>query len=218
MRQITFWFDVISPYAYLAFERLPRALAGLPCTVTYQPLLLAGLLGHWGQKGPAEIEPKRAWTFRHVAWLAHRSGVTIETPAQHPFNPLALLRLAIACAPPGGTPTRLVCEQLFRHVWHGGGDPNDPARLAALAKSLAPVRDPQSAEVKQALRDATDTAIAKGVFGVPTFEVQGRLFWGVDSIEMLAACLAGDAWFDGPGWAAPPTGIAGVVRTQRGRS
>ena len=177
-------------------------------------MLFAGLLGHWGQKGPAEIEPKRAWTFRHVAWQAHEYGVTLQTPAQHPFNPLALLRLATACASAGETPTRTVCEQVFRHVWHGGGDPNETTRLAALTQRLAPGRDPESGEVKQALREATDTAIAKGVFGVPTFEVDGRLFWGVDSIEMLRACLRGDPWFDGPGWQAPPTAIAGVMRTR----
>lgn len=213
MKQLTFWFDVISPYAYLAFERLPQALEGLPAVIDYRPLLFAGLLNQWGQKGPAEIEPKRAWTFRHVAWLAHRYGVTLQTPAQHPFNPLALLRLATACAPTGGTPGRSVCESVFRHVWQGGGDANDPARLASLAQRLVPLRDPQSDEVKQALRESTDLAIAKGVFGVPTFEVDGRLFWGVDSIEMLVACLQGDPWFDGPGWQAPKTAIAGVVRT-----
>jgi len=213
MKQITFWFDVISPYAYLAFERLPQALAGLSCSVRYRPVLFAGLLSQWGQKGPAEIEPKRAWTFRHVAWLARRHGVTLQIPAQHPFNPLALLRLATACAPAGETPSRPVCEQVFRHVWHDGGDPNEATRLAALAQQVAPSRDPQSGEVKQALRDATDAAIARGVFGVPTFEVDHRLFWGVDSIEMLVACLQGDPWFDGPGWQAPPTSIAGVVRT-----
>ena len=118
MKRLTFWFDVISPYAYLAFERLPEALAGLPVAISYRPLLFAGLLNQWGQKGPAEIEPKRAWTFRHVAWLAHRYGVTLQTPAQHPFNPLALLRLATACAPMGEMPGRSVC---------GGGF---PARLA----------------------------------------------------------------------------------------
>jgi 2-hydroxychromene-2-carboxylate isomerase len=213
MKDVTFWFDVISPYAYLAFERLPRALAGLPGRTTYRPLLFAALLGHWGQKGPAEIEPKRAWTFRHVAWLAHVHGVTLQTPVQHPFNPLALLRLATACAPLDGTPTRTVCEQVFRHVWQGAGDPNDAARLAALTQRLAPLRNARSDEVKQALRDATDRAIAEGVFGVPTFEVDGRLFWGVDSIEMLVAYLRGDPWFDGPGWQAPRSPIPGVIRS-----
>jgi 2-hydroxychromene-2-carboxylate isomerase len=217
MQHITFWFDVISPYAYLAFERLPQALAGLPCSISYRPALFAGLLSHWGHKGPAEIEPKRAWTFRHVAWLAHQHGVTLQTPAQHPFNPLALLRLATACASVGDTPPRSVCEQIFRHVWHDGGDANEPAALAALTLRLAPARDPQSGAVKQTLRDATDTAISKGVFGVPTFEVDGRLFWGVDSMEMLVAYLQGDPWFDGPAWHARPTAIAGVVRAPAAR-
>ena len=167
---------------------------------------------------PAEIEPKRAWTFRHVGWLAHRHGVTLQTPAQHPFNPLALLRLAIACAPAGEMPSRRVCEEIFRHVWERGGDPNDAARLVALARRLAPLQDPSSAEVKQALKDDTELAISRGVFGVPTFEVDGRLFWGVDSLEMLAAYLHGDPWFDGPGWQAPRTAIAGVVRAQPARS
>lgn len=213
MKQLTFWFDVISPYAYLAFERLPRALDGLPVTTSYRPVLFAGLLNHWGQKGPAEIEPKRAWTFRHVAWLARQHGVILQTPAQHPFNPLALLRLAMACAPAGELPSRQVCESVFTHVWQGGGDPNEATRLAALAGRLAPLRDPQSGEVKQALRDSTDLAMSKGVFGVPTFEVDGRLFWGVDSFEMLVAYLQGDPWFDGPDWRAPRTAIAGVVRS-----
>jgi 2-hydroxychromene-2-carboxylate isomerase len=212
MKHLTFWFDVISPYAYLAFERLPEALDGLPVTTSYRPVLFAGLLGQWGQKGPAEIEPKRAWTFRHVAWMAHRHGVKLHMPAQHPFNPLALLRLATAGASAGGTPGRSVCEEVFRHVWQGGGDANESTRLAELARRVAPQRDPQSPEVKRSLRDATDMAIAKGVFGVPTFEVDGRLFWGVDSFDMLVACLQGDPWFDGPGWQAPHTAIAGVVR------
>jgi 2-hydroxychromene-2-carboxylate isomerase len=214
MKHITFWFDVISPYAYLAFERLPQALDGLRVTISYRPVLFAGLLNQWGQKGPAEIEPKRAWTFRHVAWLAQRHGIALGTPAQHPFNPLSLLRLALACAPVGDMPNRSVCEAVFRHVWQGGGDANDAARLAALAGRLTPLHDPQSDAVKQALKDNTAMAISKGVFGVPTLEFDGRLFWGVDSLEMLVACLQGDPWFSGPGWQAPRTAIAGVVRTQ----
>lgn len=207
MKLLTFYFDVVSPYAYLAFERLPQALAGLSYSVEYRPVLFAGMLAHWGQKGPAEIEPKRTWTYRQVQWLAQRHGIELQLPARHPFNPLALLRLALASAPEAGTPNRWVCEQLLHHVWRGGAAADDPARLAALTARLAPARDPGSAAVKQALRDATAAAVARGVFGVPTIEVDGRFFWGLDALEMLADCLHGNTWFDGPAWAAAPPGI-----------
>ncbi len=212
MKQLTFWFDPVSPFAYLAFERLPQALEGLSYSVRYRPVLFAGMLNHWGQKGPAEIEPKRAWTFRHVHWLAHRHGIELQTPAQHPFNPLALLRLLLACADDGMAPNRHACERVLRHVWHGGHDANHPARLAALTQALAPAGDPTGAAVKQALKSATDDAVAMGLFGVPTIEVDGRLFWGIDSLEMLAACLRGEAWFDGPAWQQAGAPRAGITR------
>jgi 2-hydroxychromene-2-carboxylate isomerase len=207
MKAVTFWFDPVSPFAYLAFERLPQVLEGCSYAVEYRPVLFAGLLTHWGQKGPAEIEPKRAWTFRQVAWLAHQHGVTLELPAVHPFNPLPLLRLALACGP-----NRRIVEALMRHVWTSGADAADPARLAALAQRLAPARDPASVEVKNQLRAATDLAITRGVFGVPTFELDGRLFWGVDALPMLRAALRGEAWFDGPAWDAASQARPGVAR------
>lgn len=210
MTEIDFHFDPISPYAWLAFERLPQVLEGLSYSVTYRPLLFAGLLQHWGQKGPAEIEPKRAWTFRHVHWLASRHGIRLDTPAQHPFNPLVLLRLLTASAPEGGTPNRLACEQVFTHVWQGAEDANDPTRLQALAARLAPARDPQSEAVKLELRRATEAAVAAGIFGVPTLAVGGRLFWGLDGLDMLDAWLRGDAFLNGPGWdeaGAPRPGV-----------
>ncbi|MBX3605539.1 MAG: 2-hydroxychromene-2-carboxylate isomerase [Piscinibacter sp.] len=212
MKALQFWFDPISPFACLAFEQLPQALEGLSYSVDYRPVLFAGLLNHWGQKGPAEIAPKRAWTFRQIAWQAHALGIPIDVPAQHPFNPLALLRLLIACAPSGGTPNRRTCEAVLRHVWRGGADANDPARLAGLRADLAPPRDPEDAAVKQALKDATAEAVALGLFGVPTIAVDGRLFWGLDALPMLAAYLRGDAWFDGPDWAAAGAPRPGVRR------
>jgi len=200
MKHLDFWFDPISPFAYLAFERLPQVLEGLSVEVRYRPVLFAGLLRHWGQKGPAEIEPKRAWTFRQVHWLAHRLGIELETPAQHPFNPLAHLRLLLACAPEGGTPNRRVCEAVLHHVWHGGADANDADRIKALARELAPRVDPADPAVKQALKDATAEALALGIFGVPTVEVDGRLFWGLDGLEMLSEYLRGDPWFGSGAW------------------
>lgn len=208
MTPFDFWFDPISPYAYLAFERLPEALDGLSYSVTYRPILFGALLKHWEHKGPAEIEPKRAWTFRHVHWLARRHGVTLLTPREHPFNPLALLRLAYAAAGPGGTPNRYICASLFEHVWRSGDDANDAARLEALQQRLAPAVDPASESVKQALRDATSQALARGIFGVPTIGVAGRLFWGFDALDMVAECLRADSWFDPAG----PWGEAGAPR------
>jgi 2-hydroxychromene-2-carboxylate isomerase len=212
MKRIVFWFDVISPFAYLAFEHLPQALEGCSYEVQYRPVLFAGLLGHWGQKGPAEIAPKRAWTFRHIAWLSHTLGIPMATPATHPFNPLALLRLALACAAAGDMPNRRVVEALMRHVWRGGAEATDPARLRALAETLAPQRDPGSDEVKAELRALTNDAVACGVFGVPTYEVDGRLMWGIDALPMLRAALQGDPWFDGPQWDAAAVAPPAVTR------
>jgi 2-hydroxychromene-2-carboxylate isomerase len=207
MKTVTFYFDVISPFAYLAFEQLPHALQDCSYVVDYRPVLFAGMLKHWDHKGPAEIVPKRAWTFRHVHWLAQQQGVALQTPAQHPFNPLPLLRLAQACGP-----NRRVVEGLFRHVWTGGADAADPARLAALTAQLAPSLSPDSIEVKNTLRQATDDAIALGVFGVPTFALEGRLFWGLDALPMLRDALQGGAWFAGPAWAAEGAPRVGVSR------
>ena len=210
MKHITFYFDVISPYAYLAFEKLPEALMGLSYSVCYQPVLFGAVLGHHGQLGPAEITPKRAWTYRHVAWLAHSHGVELQLPASHPFNPLALLRLAVASSATG-QPNRYVTELLFHHVWRGGADAADPLRLQALVRQLAPVREPDSGEVKAELKTATGDAVSRGLFGVPAMEVDGRWFWGFDALPMLRDYLDGGTWFTGPQWdaaAALPVGVS----------
>jgi len=217
MKLLTFYFDPISPYAALGFEALPEALAGHSVEVVYRPILFAALLQALGQKGPAEIEAKRRWTFRQVAWLAHRQGVVLDPPAQHPFNPLPLLRLAWACAAPegqpGDTPSRWVVEQLFHHVWRGAGaDANDAARLAALTERLAPAQEVAGDVVKQRLRSETEAALALGVFGVPTVEFEGRLFWGQDALPMLRAALDGDPWFRSGVWEESGRQRPGVVR------
>lgn len=198
MKQITFYLDFISPYSHLAFEKLPEALMGLSYSVVYRPVLLGAMLRHHQLMGPAEVPAKREWTYRHVMWLGHAQGVKLQMPAVHPFNPLPLLRLAIACAG-GGDPNRYVCETLLHHVWHGGLDANDAQRLMALREQLAPSLAPDDDAVKSRLRTNTDEAIAAGAFGVPSYVVDGRLFWGLDSLPMLRAYLEGDAWFEGAG-------------------
>lgn len=196
MKHITFYLDFISPYAYLAFEALPNALAGLSYTVTYQPILFAALLKHHGQLGPAEIPGKRDWTYRQVLWLAQRQKTELQMPATHPFNPLGLLRLAVASEPPN----RFVCETIFRHAWQGGRDAADSGRLAELHAVLAPALDVDSDPVKAALKSNTESAISEGVFGVPSFKVDDKLFWGLDALPMLRDYLDEAQWFQTQAW------------------
>ena len=201
MKHITFHLDFISPYAYLAFEQLPEVLKGISYSVDYRPVLFAGMLKHYGQLGPAEVLPKRDWTYRQVLWLAHTLNIPLQIPASHPFNPLPLLRLAIACnASATGKANRFVCETIFRHVWQGGLEAGSTERLETLIQQLAPVNDLQSNDVKNYLKKNTDQAIAQGVFGVPAFAVADKVFWGLDALPMLRDYMLDASWFQGGDW------------------
>jgi 2-hydroxychromene-2-carboxylate isomerase len=194
MKHITFYFDFISPYAYLAFERLPLALKGLSYHVTYKPVLFAAMLDHHGQKGPAEISPKRTWTYRQMQWLAREHQIPLLLPASHPFNPIALLRLALACGDHEAC-NRYVAEHIFRHVWCSGLEAADAVRFDALAMHLQPKRLVSDAAVKAQLRANTQAALDAGVFGVPSMQTDGEMFWGLDALPMLRQCLEDDPWY-----------------------
>jgi 2-hydroxychromene-2-carboxylate isomerase len=211
MKTIHFYLDFISPYAWLAFDALPQALKGISHQVVHKPLLFAALLKHHGQLGPAEMPSKRDWTYRQVLWLARQQATPLQLPATHPFNPLGLLRLAMACDDQG-QPNRFVCEKIFRHVWCTGLEAADPERLAALHAELSPRLVPNGDVVKQTLQSHSQEAIAAGVFGVPSFVVDGKVFWGQDALPMLRAYLQGDPWFAGPDWQAPAQCPVGIQR------
>ncbi len=183
MKQADWYFDFISPFAYLAMSRI-EVLSQL-VEIRLQPILFAGLLEHWGQKGPAEIVPKRIWTYRWCTWLAAREGIPFRFPASHPFNPLPYLRLAVAAkARP------MAVRSIFDALWTSGADPGDPSVLEALMRSLdVDPAEIQSDTVKSALRASTAQASALGVFGVPTLVVDDHTFWGVDGLDLAQAYL-----------------------------
>lgn len=190
MKQLDWYFDFISPFAYLQSELLHR-LDGVQ-SIQYRPILFAGLLNHWDNKGPAEIAPKRQWTFEHCAWLAHKHGIPLRMLPEHPFNPLPLLRLCLAldCR-------EAAVRRLFRFVWRDGHIPAQTERWQALLGELQVTPAMLDAQaVKDALRRNGELAIAAGVFGVPTSVVDGRCFWGLDSTDMLQAYLNGDDFFE----------------------
>ncbi|HYX65583.1 MAG TPA: 2-hydroxychromene-2-carboxylate isomerase [Burkholderiales bacterium] len=183
MKRIDFYFDFVSPFSYIALHRLRE----LSQPVVFKPVLFAGLLKHWGQKGPAEIPAKRRWTYRWCHWWAAELGIPFRFPAAHPFNPLQHLRLALAC----GSRAEAV-KRIFGAVWMSGENANEPARFAALCHELG-IDPAELAEEKERLKANTEEAASCGVFGVPSFVVDGEVFWGADAIEFLNAFLADPA-------------------------
>ena len=189
MKQLDWYFDFISPYSYLQSEILDRIAA--QAQTRMRPVLFAGLLDHWGHVGPAELAPKRLWTFEHCVWLAERHGIAFKPPSMHPFNPLPLLRLSLVLGN-----RRDAVARLFRFVWQEGHTTAEPDAWKALLAELRVDEDALRSEaVKGALRDNGTAAIAAGVFGVPTAVVDGRAFWGFDSTDMLLDYLDGNPFF-----------------------
>jgi len=190
MARLAWYFDFVSPFSYLQFSAYPEFLQR--ADIDLKPVLLAGLLNHFGQKGPAEIEPKRVHTYRYTYWQAGKRGVAMKYPPGHPFNPLRALRLALAF---GATYETL--KTIFDFIWAEGRSPNDEwqALCDALGVPGAEVLA-ASAAIKTQLRDDTDEAARLGVFGVPTFVADGYLFWGIDATDMLRDYLDNPALFD----------------------
>jgi len=185
---IDWYFDFVSPYSYIGLHRLREFSE----PIVLKPVLFAGLLNHWGQKGPAEIPAKRKWTYRSCHWWAGKLGLPFRFPALHPFNPLHHLRLALAC----GSEIRAV-TRIFDSIWTTGEDAADPARFSRLCQALKV--DPArlgAQEIKDQLRRNTEQAAARGVFGVPTLVIEGEVFWGADSIEFAKDFLANPGVLD----------------------
>ncbi len=185
MTVVAWYIDFISPFSYLQSVRIAEVTA--EAQVVCRPVLFAGLLKHWGQVGPAELAPKRAFTYRYCHWRAGRMGVPYCTPSAHPFNPLKALRLALAL----GGDVATVCR-IFQAIWGDGRRPDDPDDWPAICASIGVEPDDArlgNPAVKQQLRSNGEAAIAAGVFGVPTLVVGGMPFWGLDATDFALEAI-----------------------------
>ncbi len=194
MTKADWYFDFISPFAYLQFARFESFQGNLE--INPIPVLFGGLLKHWGQLGPAEIPPKRKFAYRFFKWQADQNNIPFKMPPRHPYNPLASLRLCIAA---GGQIEHI--RSVFRVIYGEGIQPDEKDGILAIAEALK-IDNPEAAmsdtEVKNTLRANTETAIKAGVFGVPTFLIDDQVFWGADATEMMLSYANNPELFQTP--------------------
>ncbi|HET7885500.1 MAG TPA: 2-hydroxychromene-2-carboxylate isomerase [Bradyrhizobium sp.] len=186
-KQATWYFDVVSPFSYLALAEIERLAQSM--SISYRPILFAALLEHWSHRGPAEIPPKRLHTYRLCVFEAQQRGIAFRFPPHHPFNPLKTLRLLVALeANPRAV--RTVMDRIWRDGLDLSTEENWQATSAALGLAPAAAASlAEAPETKAKLRANTEAAIAAGLFGVPTLQIGDELFWGVDALPMARAYL-----------------------------
>lgn len=223
-RRLRFCFDYISSNAYLAWHELPRLEERYGVEVEPVPVLFAGLLEAHGQLGPAEVRPKALWMAKNNLRKAVLLGLPLRPPAFHPFNPLLALRVSSLPLEPAAR--RALVSGLFDAVWAQELHVSEPEVVARVADAAgldgaALVAQAQEAPAKARLREQTDAAIARGVFGVPSVEVEDELFWGYDDWPWLERFLAGEDPLDRAEftrWFRPPRPSAMRRRFRQGES
>jgi len=197
-KELDFYFDYLSPYAYLASLELVELCKRNELELRYRPTLFAGLLNHWGQLGPAEIPPKAIHAFKDCLRYATLREIPLRSPRHHPFRSLTALRVSSPMV--AGEQAGEIVGALFAMGWGEGGDLGDPEDIAAALSSkgldgAALVERTYDPDVKESLRIETEVAVERGVFGIPTFIVRGKegdeLFWGLDQISNLELFLTG---------------------------
>ncbi len=193
-KSLDFYFDYGSPTAYLAYTQLPGLAKRTGATVNYRPILLGGIFQATGNRSPVEIPAKGKYMSADLEWFAKRYGVPYRWNPHFPINTLALMRGAIYVEKQG----RLLpySDAMYKAVWADGVNMNDPNEVGkVLAGSgfdpqemLAAIQDPA---IKQALKDATDAAVRRGLFGAPTFFVGERMHFGQDRLPYVEELLRG---------------------------
>jgi 2-hydroxychromene-2-carboxylate isomerase len=185
-----FYFDVGSPAAYLAWTQVPK-LGG---AVEYRPFLLGGVFQATGNKSPMEVPAKGKYMLDDLGRFAQRYGVPFEHNPHFPINTLMLMRGAVGLQM--REPARMVpyVDAVYRAIWVEGRNMNDPAVVGAVLQGAG--FDPQQllaltadAQVKDRLKAVTQEAVARGVFGAPTFFVAGRMYWGQDRLDFVKEAL-----------------------------
>jgi 2-hydroxychromene-2-carboxylate isomerase len=191
---VEFFFDVGSPATYLAWTQLPRIVRETHSEIEYRPMLLGGVFQATGNRSPMEVPAKGQYMQDDLQRFARRYGVPFRHNPHFPINTLALMRMVLGLQL--REPQRMVpfVDAVVRAMWVDGLNMNDPAVVTPVLrqagfepeKMLALANDPA---IKDDLKAATQEAVARGVFGAPTFFVGGEMFWGQDRLDFVKEAL-----------------------------
>ncbi|MFP1682952.1 2-hydroxychromene-2-carboxylate isomerase [Alloalcanivorax sp. C16-1] len=196
MAELEFWFDFASPYAYLAAETIGPAAAEAGVAVRWKPFLLGPIFQEQGWRdSPFNLFPaKGRYLWRDLQRETRRLGVPWQRPARFPFNSALATKTATWIEPEARLPA--YCQALFRAGFAERRDPAAPTVVSACLRAAGlddgPLERALAEEGGQRLRADVNLARERGIFGAPSFVVNGELYWGN---ERLTAALE-QAWMD----------------------
>jgi 2-hydroxychromene-2-carboxylate isomerase len=194
--RVEFFFDFGSPTTYLAWTQLPRLAEAAGAEIVWRPMLLGGVFKATGNASPVAVPAKGRWMGADIARWAKRYGVPFRFNPHFPINTLTLMRGATGLQMRRPEAFERYLTTLYEAMWKEPANLGDPGVLATTLAAagfdtdafLALVADP---EVKARLVATTEEAVARGVFGAPTFFVGDAMFFGQDRLDFVAEALAG---------------------------
>jgi len=194
MKTVEFFFDFGSPTTYFAYTQLPKIAAECGAEIVWRPMLLGGVFKATGNTSPVTVPAKGRWMFEDMARWARRYGVPFVMNPHFPINTLVLMRGATGLQMRQPDAFARYCDVVFRAMWLLQRNLGDAVVLASTLADAGVNADAfaalvADAEVKARLAATTDEAVARGVFGAPTFFVGDQMFFGQDRLEFVREAL-----------------------------
>ena len=193
-KRLEYFFDFGSPTSYLAWTQLPRLVAETGAELVWRPMLLGGVFKATGNASPVSVPAKGRWMGEDIARWARRYAVPFRFNPHFPINTLTLMRGAAGLQMRAPESFDRYCTAVSKAMWQEAANLGDAAVLAATLAAAgfdveaftSMVADP---EVKASLAATTDEAVARGVFGAPTFFVGETMFFGQDRLDFVREAL-----------------------------
>ena len=200
MTKVEFYYDLVSPYSYLAHGEIVRICEAYGAELAMKPMLLGAVHKAVGLQAPIRIEPKARYQREDIArWAAHYK-LPLDFPNPFPFRTLKTMRAAVFLGE--GGKLEAFTREAFRLYWQEGGAPkgtdeaDEDGPISEVARRIGAddvLAGAASDEAKEALKEATSDAVGRGVFGAPAFFVGDEMFWGNDRLHFVEMALKNGA-------------------------